>query len=213
MRNPYAYSRGRTCATCAVLINNYNKSGRCVMCGLAHRQHSEDFQAKRLEGIRKAYEDPEFRERQKAGLRRAISKLYADPEYAARMRERGEWLYANKLNTPEAKAALAASRGRAGQSNSERRLGWCPPEYRGLHRRNVFSKRMRSAESRAAIEAMIADRAAHRDLDDAIRWLNRLAPTKKLDTGLVRYGMAELRPSEIVDRAKLKGWQPEQLAA
>jgi hypothetical protein len=36
---------------------------------------------------------------------------------------------------------------------------------------------------------------------------------KRLDDGTYRYGSAILTPGQLIDRAKLKGWQPMGVAA
>jgi hypothetical protein len=169
---------------------------------------------RRAEGIRRKFQDPKHRAKMAEVARRNGQKAAADPAHHQWLVEHGKELYAKYLaplqpgHSPEARA-------KAGRKRTETVLGWCPPELRALHRRNTISKRMRAADSRAMIEKMVADREAIRSghLDDALFWLNRIAPVKRLDDGTYRYGSAILTPGQLIDRAKLKGWHPMDMAA
>jgi hypothetical protein len=49
-------------------------------------------------------------------------------------------------------------------------------------------------------------------VDSALDYLRKFAPVQKLENGY-RYGNAVLSPAEVVSRAKIRGWEPERLAA
>lgn len=206
------YSKGLSCL-CGTPISNNSASGKCRPCFMAHLHATTD-PAKRGETYRrKLREDPEARRRHceaaRKGARTKSKNLPMMERLSRNMRDNIRPL----SQTPEALARRdPIARGRAVRAA---KLAWCPEEFWDEYQRLHKSGRMTGAEARVFILAKSADIAAARSghVDDAIRWLNRIAPCRKLDSGLIRYGMGELRPAEVIDRAKLKGWEPERLAA
>jgi hypothetical protein len=160
------------------------------------------------------YADPEARARQAKIINRNRDKAFANPEIFARLQEVGRRHVCN-LTTPEAVAKRIAACKLAGPKISDARLPWCPRELRPRYRALCKTRRYSTAEARAIVEREAADLAAIRSghLDDALFWLNRIAPVKRLDDGTYRYGSAILTPGQLIDRAKLKGWQPMGVAA
>lgn len=206
------YAKGRTCQ-CGATITDYNKSGKCRPCVRASILRSPETEARRAEGIRRKYrEDPAYRAKMQAIMKRVGQKAGIDPEITARRREQGKWMYENVLNTPENRAKVLATRPAVAEKLREQKLGWCPPDLRDEYQRLYRNKHIKAAKARAIIEQKIADREALKHIDSALYFLNRLAPTAKLENGY-RYGNAILRPSEVIERAKLRGWQPDRWAA
>lgn len=189
---------------------NKRPAERCMACGNRHRGNDPEFQRLRAEGIRRKFQDPEHRAKMAKVITRTAEKARADPEYYARLVRQGHYQYQNHLNSPETRARNRAAVKAAGPKIVEARLSWCPEQYRAEYLRLQRSKRMRAADARAVIEAKIADDQAIKSgkLDDAVFWLNRIAPTKRLDDGRYRYGSAVLTPGELMKRAERKGWQP-----
>jgi hypothetical protein len=205
-----AHPKPWSCSVCSTAITK-NKTGMCKPCGLRVRNVSAQHRRAVSEGQRRAMQDPEFYAKKCRIAARNAQKSYLDPERLAVARIIA-LAHLEKAFTPEA-LKLKAERIRAARDAMvDKRLSWCPPEYRALHHRNVNSKRMHAADSRAMIEQLMADNAALKHIDSALDFLKRLAPVAKLENGY-RYGNAILRPSEVVERAKLRGWQPERWAA
>jgi len=206
-----ANKRVANCSVCGIGITALAKTGMCKPC--VNRAHNADpeFRRKIREGQLRRLLDPEFRERKARVARRNAQKAYLDPA----RRERARIIALEHLRlafTPDAIQRKHDAIRAARAAQIDKRLAWCPPEYRALHRRNVNSKRMKAADSRAMIEAMIADKDAMRHLDDALDWLRRLCPVAKLENGF-RVGNAILRPAEVIARARLRGWEPDRWAA
>lgn len=204
-------SLGRQCGDCGTVITDRSKTGRCSPCNNKRVGKDPAFQARRMEGIRRKFEDPAHLKKMQAIARRNGQKAAAEPGVRERLVERGKELYRDYLSRPDIRAKCIEAIRANSHKISDAALGWCPQEMRARYRHLTATKRMRAADARAQVEAEWADWQAHRDLDDAMRWLNRIAPCRKLDTGFIQYGSAELRPAEVINRAKLKGW--ERLAA
>lgn len=214
-RNPngvgHAKPKTKRCIDCQVLVSDQSK-GRCRRCANAYFNRLPETKQKRVEGWKKRLADPEKYERLCRTAARNSQKAMADPVKRAEAAERGKRIYSLYLDTPESRAKVKASRAKAGAKIRERLLAWCPPEYRQLHHENVFRHRMLSAQSREMIEKLIANDRAMRDVDSALDYLRKFAPVAKLENGF-RYGNAVLTPAEVISRAKVRGWQPERLAA
>jgi len=119
--------------------------------------HSDpELVAARRAGYEAAFATPEARERRRQALRAAAIAEASSPEGKARRRRLGHEKVA-ALHTPEAKARSHSpeARARRGRQISERYLSWCPIEYREHYRLLIRSKRMLSADARAAIEDLI----------------------------------------------------------
>lgn len=204
------------CADCEKVLGVNNKTGRCHPCGNRWRW-ANDYNALRerqVAGIRLKYDsDPDYRERVARACRRTSQKTSLDPVLRAARREQWFKTYNEHLNTPEGreKNRKAVSE-KSGKTQVARRFAWCPPEFREEYRHLIRSKRMRAVDARAIVEAKIADAKALKHVSSALEHLKRLAPVRVLENGY-QYGNAILRPSEVIERAKLRGWQPERWAA
>lgn len=211
----HRYSMGRACSKCAVPIGNTNASGLCRPCVLAKNSTDPVFLENRRQGLRnKIANDPEYAEGLRRRMKRTAQKAALDPVLTAKRRARGRYLYETRLNTPEVKAKILASRRAVGDKLREQRMAWCPPELRAKYKALYRNKRIPSAVARVMIEAEAADLLAVRSpgFRDAIYWLNRIAPVTLQEDGTYRYGNAFLSPAEVISRAKAKGWQ-EAMAA
>jgi hypothetical protein len=71
-------------------------------------------------------------------------------------------------------------RARVGAINSERALGWCPPERRDEYRHLVRSLRYSGAEARALIEADLRAKAPHEEPMSFQRKLEAVAAGARL---------------------------------
>ena len=152
------YSHGKTCGDCSKPIVNAAKSGLCKLCTLARRNADPNTRKLISEGAKRLYrENPYALARRQAVINRNRSKALSDPAIFARYQENGRRSVHN-LFTPEARAKAIAGIRKSAPRMVEAKLGWCPPEYRELHRRNVRSRKMKAADSRAMIEAMIRDK-------------------------------------------------------
>jgi len=200
------------CTDCGKELSFANSIGRCKGCFAKQQWMNPEFKERRMAGIwRKINSDPDYREGMRKRAQRLGQITALDPEIQAKRREAGKRAYV-KLNSPEVRAKNLAAVKAAGWKHRERMLAWCPERYRDLHRWHLRTKHMTLAESQAIILPMVADDEALKHIDSALYFLNRLAPTAKLENGY-RYGNAILRPSEVIERAKLRGWQPDRWAA
>lgn len=149
------YSRGRTCGECSRPIVNAAKSGMCKLCTLARRNADPNTRLLISEGAKQLYRDnPYALARRQAVINRNRTKALADPAIFAKYQALGRATVHN-LFTPEAIERRLKNLRAATHKIREAKLGWCPLEYRELHRRNVKSRKMKAADSRRQIEAMI----------------------------------------------------------
>jgi hypothetical protein len=200
-----AYRRGLHCE-CGARISDWTKTGRCKPCSVARLNSDPEIQAARTAGLRRAYEDPEFRARMAKITARNVQKAALDPEIHAKWSAIGREAI-KRLYSPEIRAKWLAGRAACGRKRHETVMGWCPPDLRPEYMRLCKSKRMSAAKAREAIEQIIAARSA--ELPEAIRWLNRIAPVTRQEDGTFRYGNAFLTAKEVISRAKIKGWEPQ----
>lgn len=200
------------CGDCGRGISGTSKSGLCKSCATARWNRLPETRQKRIDGWKKRLADPEKYAQLCKIAARNSQKAMTDPEKLAKAQENGRRIYRLYLDNDEMRARIKASRKRAGEKIREYRLGWCPEKYRDLHRENVERHRCTAAESRAMIEKMIANEAALKHVSDALDYLKRLAPVRVLENGY-QYGNAILTPAEVIERAKLRGWQPDRWAA
>ena len=210
---PAHYTEGRKCSACAKLIVNLSKTGLCHGCFLKGFNSDPEMRAKRIAGQKRLYrENPEAYAKRVKILNRSREKAFADPVIYAKMQEHGRRLV-HHLHTPDAIARKEAARPRMVEGCRAARLSWCPREYWDEYCKLIKGpKRMRAADARPYILQKAADEAALKHIDSALDYLKRLAPVAKLENGY-RYGNAILRPSEVIERAKLRGWQPDRWAA
>lgn len=150
----------RACSNCPATLGPKNKSGRCRACCARAMNADPEMQARRVAALAAYHATPEAK---KGARRRMIAFNRNVPEDVRRRRsEHGRWLAANVLTRPDvrAKAQTPEARRQRGQSNTETRLGWCPPErrdeYRALVRTNIGA-----AEARRIIEAEVHGTLEH----------------------------------------------------
>jgi hypothetical protein len=201
-----------TCMDCGDRIGPQSTSGRCRKCGMAYYNRLPETRAKRIEGWKKRLARPGEYEKLCKVATRNSQKAMADPVKRAAAAERARTVLIPYMSSPEILAKIKASRAAAGEKVREYRLGWCPQEYRALHHENVNRHRMKSDQSREMIEKMIRESEALKHVDDALCFLRKFAPVAKLEHGF-RYGNAILGPAEVIERAKVRGWQPDRWAA
>jgi hypothetical protein len=212
-----ARPKARTCEACEKPISRHSKSGYCIPCSNKVRATTPEWREKHKAGIVRKFEDPAHKAKMQAVARRNGQKAAADPEHLTKLRERGYWLIANRLHTPEGKAASLAARARAGKAISEARLGWCPPEHRDHYRWLMRSKRMLAADAKAKIMALIDEQVlvkiASTHTSEAADYLRKYTMVKRLPDGTFQYGVTILTPAQIIERAQLRGWKPDRWAA
>lgn len=199
----------RHCERCEKPIHIRTRGELCYRC----LQADPEFQARRLAGVRKTFENPEHRAKMARVVARNHAKARLRPEFAEWLSAHGKHL-AQILQSPEIKAKMNTPefREKLGRAVSEARVGWCPPEFRDEYRSLIRSKRMASSKARAIIEEKVANLDALKDVDSALDYLRKFAPVQKLENGY-RYGNAVLTPAEVVSRARTRGWEPESWAA
>lgn len=202
----------RFCSECGVKIYAKSKLGLC-------RQHvysSAEFQRRRTEAIRRAFENPEHREKMRKVIIRNHSKAMLRPEFMQWMRENGERL-GKILQSPEMRARTNSPecRARLGRAVSEARMKWCPEELRDEYRHLIRSKRMHSSEAKKIILGKMDELRAirHPFFEDVLHFMRRLTAVLRLDNGNYRVGITELTPGQLLKRAESKGYTFERMAA
>lgn len=160
LRDMAEYAVGLTCADCSTPIRaTRNRAGRCSRCILISRNADPEYQAKRAAALSVKWSDPNYKAKMRAESRAHAIRLAKDPRVRAARRRAGKAAIA-RLFEPEVRAkTLKAVSERAGKTNSERRMAWCPAEYRHLYRYLVKTKRIPGSEARKAVfEQVKADR-------------------------------------------------------
>ena len=97
----------------------------CRSCAMKAMNADPDWSARRLAGLAKAVAEPDYRDRQSEGQKRALAIKMKDPAFVERLRENGRRYGAANLplaNKAEARV-LAAAAIRA------KHLAWCPAEF------------------------------------------------------------------------------------
>jgi hypothetical protein len=125
-------------------------------------------QARRLEGIRAYYDDPENRAKAREKVRKLTARVMANPEMVERKREHGRRTYRDVLSRPDVREKNLSPevRAKAGRARSDTVLAWCPPEYRDLYRQLWRSRNVSAVEARRMVEEQIAkDNSPLRILD------------------------------------------------
>jgi hypothetical protein len=211
MTLPKWYSKGLTCSTCGTPVANGCKSGRCRSCIAKWLNSDPEMSRRRSDGLKRRYrEDPEYRARMAKVSARNAQIAALNPEIYAKWQAIGRAALTH-LHSPETRAKWRATRKQMGRTRHERHFAWCPDlALREEYRKLVKTPRngINAAMAREMIEAKLADLNAIRSgqLDDALHWLRRITPVKKLDDGRYQYGSGTLTPGELISRAKLKGW-------
>jgi hypothetical protein len=158
------HARTMTCSDCASPITRMAKTGRCRPCA-SRRMHADPaYQAKRMGGLQRFFDQPGAREERSRILHAGLKNWRANmtPEQKRRATEHGKWLIQRYLSRPEihARSQTPEARARAVAAYVEKRLGWCPvdrrDEYRALIRNHVPA-----AEARRIIEAEIPGTREH----------------------------------------------------
>lgn len=205
----------KACLDCSKELSAKNKSGRCIPCGNRHRGNDPEFQRRRADGIRHKFAtDLEFRARRTASLLRSRDKAMTDPEMREKLAEHGRRQFREYLSKPEVRERNVAAIRANSHKISDHFLAWCPAEFREMHKHNVRSKRMLSADSRKIIEKLAADREAIRNMDDVLHFMRRLTPVSRCDRRgralpegqYFRVGNAVLTSGELLNRAKTRGY-------
>lgn len=133
---------GPTCA-CGRAIGCKSKTGLCRSCGMKRALADPAAHARMLE-------------------RNRHTALNLSPEAQERRREHGRWLARERITAEAwARSQRPDVRAAVGRANTERTLGWCPPEKRDEYRRLRVSLRYSAAEARRIIEADIPGTVEH----------------------------------------------------
>lgn len=134
------------------------KAKRCRSCAAKWMNSDPATHARRLQGIRAHYDDPDNRAKARKKVQDLTKRVMADPEMVERKREHGRRIYRDVLSRPDVRAKNLSPevRAQAGRSRSDTVLAWCPPEYRDLYRELWRSRNASGAEARRMIEEMIA---------------------------------------------------------
>ena len=154
--------------------------------------------SRRAETLRRKWrENPvwaaEMRGRIRDGKRRAIA---AKPELAAQLREHGRWLGRSGLGNA-VRPAGSQERKAVGRLQSDRRLAWCPAEYRDLYMHLLKKKHVPAAEARRLVEEqMTADGVEQPAVD------NRAAPRPWYSKGAAAWGSRRLGAAVAALRAR-----------
>jgi hypothetical protein len=134
----------KTCRTCAVEINPKNKSGLCRSC----LPHDAEYQARRTAATRAAFAArPELKQAAAERLR----KLTQSPEHAERSRKRIIEKRLWEVGIVAAGPSGSPVRQRAGITQSNTLLAWCPNHLRDQYRDLVKNKGYKAAEARQII--------------------------------------------------------------
>jgi hypothetical protein len=113
-----------TCAECGKVLGRRNRSGLCQRHATIRFNRDPAVNAQRSITIRRRFAtDPGMRLRQREGLVRHFSQ----PEVKARLREAAQ---RNGLAAKGRAALTPEGLARRNRANSERIMGWCPPELR-----------------------------------------------------------------------------------
>lgn len=167
----------RTCSEsdCAAPITHQAKTGRCRPCANRRMHADPAYQARRLAGLARFFDQPGAREERGRilgdGLRAWRASMTADQK--RRASQHGRWLVAQYLSRPDirARALSATARAKAVAGYIQTRMGWCPVALRQQYYDLVVRKRIPAAEARRIIEAEIPGTAEHAQLEIASRTL------------------------------------------
>ena len=128
------------CARCPNPICRENKSGLCRVCFNA----DPAMQAKRAEGIRRAFMDPVKRERQ----RKAVAAANKRPERRARSGELAKALKLWESGLPKITGEVRAVQGKTCSAN---RMAHIPADYLDLYRELTRVRRLPAGEALAVV--------------------------------------------------------------
>lgn len=180
---------GRKCLGCEAPLRDHAKGERCRRCTTIHMNADPEFQAKRIAALRASAALQSGSEQRRRAGRLSAQKRMANPFYVAWLRNLVKNVVQPCSQTPEARAKRDDVA--AGKKISERKLGWCPLEYRGEYRRLIVSKGIKAAEARPIIMAQIkADRAKLETLSPFERQERALAKGAQLVANDIKPSLA-----------------------
>lgn len=171
------------CVDCAVPVFAGSKTGRCRRCKNTWLGSNEDFRQARAEGVRRKWsDDPVFASRMRLLFSEIGKENGTDPVRRAKLVEHGHRMKA-VLQLPENVAKRDYAKVSA--TLRERRIGWCPQEYRADYRYLTHNKGLRAHEAKAIILGQIkADR--EREQLTRQRARDSLSPFERQQLGLER---------------------------
>lgn len=173
----------KTCSTCGTGIYHRNKSGLCRSC----IAHDPAIQAKRAEGMRRAFQlRPELLVAATERIR-AATKTPEHAERARRMMKEGRLWERGVLALGPAGSPV---RQRAGKTVSNTRLNHIPRELRDEYRHLVNIKRFSAAEAQSIVLEQ-----HEREIE---RFRQRIAPTPPAPTPTVVFETAPVCPVTVV---------------
>jgi hypothetical protein len=148
-----SHKQNRHC-DCGTRVSDQSKTGRCLRCNLRLMDKDPEITKRRADALRKRLaEDPVERQRRslqmKINRRNAVNNPVAcERILAAALRN------LPKAWTPESIAKKIARQAEGNRKLAERKIAWCPPEYREEYRRLVYRRRIPSTEARRIILGM-----------------------------------------------------------
>jgi hypothetical protein len=145
-----SHKQNRHC-DCGTRVSDQSKTGRCLRCNLRLIAKDPEIQNRRTASLRKRLaEDPVERSLQmKINRRNAVNNPVAcERILAAALRN------LPKAWTPESIAKKIARQAEGNRKLAERKIAWCPPEYREEYRRLVYRRRIPSTEARRIVLGM-----------------------------------------------------------
>lgn len=147
------------CVTCGKALSRRNRSGYCTSHVSAANAAKPEWREKQRAGVRRALHlNPE----RLAAHRRHLAEYGRNPEVIERKRQRAKDIGLSKLGQAHLSRhpELLAMRGK---KQSDSKLAWCPREARDQYKRLVRSKKIPAAEARVMIlEQHERDMAAFR---------------------------------------------------
>lgn len=140
-----------TCRDCPTTISTQSKSGRCHPCAMRSFNSDPVALAKRKAAITAYWDRPGVREAR--GRKLAARNRAMPQEQRDKLRPHGRRIYAEHLNTPEARARSMApeARARAAAKQTDTKLADIPPHRRGEYRRLCSSQRLSAADAKRII--------------------------------------------------------------
>lgn len=206
------------CGECGKQLGLCNKTGYCAVCGTRRMNADPVFQASRVAGVKRKWQDPEYAAKMRKIAQRLGRVSALDEELQERRRKHGKRVYAALLCRPDVMARSLASRKAMGPKIRAMRMAWCPPELWDKHKHLVRCKKMKTAEAREIVlkEWDEIRAARHECFESVVHFMRRL--TAVIDRGpheekRYRVGLADMTPGELLRRAEAKGYQEFEVAA
>lgn len=135
----------KTCRVCGIKVSRFGKNGLCRE-HFMERLRTPEMAERRREGLRRhaAANKDKMRAVLRENHRRALAEKPGYREQLIRRAKQIQPLGVAAGNTPESIAKRA-------RAVSERRLGWCPPEWRAAHKRLVRNQGIPAARAKRII--------------------------------------------------------------